>query len=1397
MAQVEHSKFFNIKINNSTSKNGGTFYFDDKTNSEVLYSDFLLSFSQISGGFAYISGDQMNISLVENSIINSYSKEEGGVIHSSNIDNLNLIRNKFYNSYLENYGVGLIYLEGYSTNKSIKKTIFLENNVFFNNSALYGSNIYYSSNSLLMLKNTSSIGNKGSLFSFESDSFGNIIFEDCKINLTNLDNNDMYLNSLFIIYKTSVIIIKTDMNLNFGNRNLFETFTDVHLVIKNSNIMDYFPQRKANRFYQQVFFKLTKTNVSFSNNYVGYSKFENFNEQIAFFELLHVKFETQEDLFAQIISQNVSFLFNFQYSNISINFSHFENINVQGSYFNIENSNFFLMNLDLKLKSIFEGTFFFRCRNLASSNDYILELENCTFMNVNINVLDIRRISFLSIKNTNFSGSHLDNPIITRALYLENIKFCLFKNIQISNFASDVGAGIYVIFDDANSNSSVEVLYSNFFKNIALTASTIYLRGNINLRIKECEFSENKALANPNPNYFLNNLISNAGKAGCILVDCEYFIFCSVEITNSVFKANFAEKMGPTVLSKTAKILVLKNSVFSDNKDGFKFTTSLAGLPLQIKENRIFYQKSKYLNIMNDTIYEVASGQPFFLSFSLLDSFNQIIFTENIAHGILTCPDITSQLIIERGDGRAEQGIMNFSNIKIIYYPNSSLNCQIIIFYNEAVIFETYKETRQFLFRNVSYEINFRVRECIIGEIYQPDETCFECPIGKYSLRNPNILFGKQIKCWDCPLNAFCQGGNHITPNQGYWRSSNSSILILKCLSHGSCLGMNGRSFVELAEDEKVHGVCGENYKGNFCYFCQKGNARYQINSECIECEKLYYIYIKMVLSMLFIISYIVFQVNFLSKSNQDDPHETVLMKIILNHIQNLSLLKFSDYHLNVDVDIYISIENYFAFISEDFFIIDCLIQDIDQELLIQKIVFTSLLPLILTFLMILFWFLIFLYLVANKKAKGFNQIYNFMTQKMTMTLIIIIFVLYSEILKKCFSLLNCIRINENDNKSVLSLSPDIICWTSTHKFWILNVALPGIIFWGIIVPLIMIFVLCKHKKIIYHLIYTFETENQNKNWRPFAFQEEVSYNRCISIELEKELAEKIFVGGVPPKKNQMNYSILEKKCKIFQTVDFFIKGKEEILKSFIPNNYKEINNLFIDSDTLIKDPSQIYEFIDQNLKIRKVLSEDDLRSYSLRIKIENIELLQAIRQYKTSTRISNISKKSNQETSFLINNIRFIFPGYRKESYYWEVLILSRKFSLTLISTFNELFPNHIKPVLMLVILFIFIIGQLSYLPYQYKYMNKLENLSLITSFLCIGFLMASLAETMQKYQPMIISLFFLNNGLFFFYWTYYLFKYGNFLEKIKKVSRIFDGKFRKILFNFKKFSLKKKSKN
>jgi len=125
-------------------------------------------------------------------------------------------------------------------------------------------------------------------------------------------------------------------------------------------------------------------------------------------------------------------------------------------------------------------------------------------------------------------------------------------------------------------------------------------------------------------------------------------------------------------------------------------------------------------------------------------------------------------------------------------------------------------------------------RECVRGEVKEEDGRCHECgedeqvnplhPMLSYTNLSPED--SENTQCKECPVEAYCFGGNKLTPRRNYSRLSEQSFEFFECLYPGSCLGS--------IDGTKPKGVCREGYEGKLCSKCVLG---YSLNND-YECRK-------------------------------------------------------------------------------------------------------------------------------------------------------------------------------------------------------------------------------------------------------------------------------------------------------------------------------------------------------------------------------------------------------------------------------------------------------------------------------------------------------------------------------------------------------------------------------
>lgn len=1436
--KISEVEFINTEIIDSSSGLGGMFYIED-SKTILKNSIFKHGTAEISGGFGYLLG-KTSLFMENNDVSSFFTNGDGAIIASANVDNFTCVNSSFKNSKVYGSGNGIFNFEGYTLfgfNATIRTGVFVfDKIIMINNTALFGSNIYYSSNNLLIVKNLISENNTGSLFSVESDPLQFFYFEKCIIRFNNffIDFNEVSIsyiqNPLFYFFKTMISFKEIWIEKNLGQTVLLK-IVNTQFFMTNSSFYDFIEYQTS--FDTLIrFFYIVDSIVDSENNTFAY--LFKLSTRVMLMEFKNSLFSSMKDKFTNTFTEISSVLY---YEDCRISFSEaiFSNLHGYQSSLIIKASNlfinksFFISNGNSNFENSkndeqISDIFYDSSKNLMFS----FTIESSTFYTIAGNTIYIYQALNFTIKNCSFSSRIQNNQNFNRALFLIDLNYTNIMNTIFSNYFSVQGSVITAIKKKNTSPSMVfNVCWCNFINNTAFSAGVFYVLGAIQLKINSSNFKNNKVLLTKEASERLTP--EESGKAGVFLIDCEYFTLCNAFFVNSVFENNFAEAIGPTVLGKTNTGIVLTGNIFINNRDSSNYTEFVSSTPIKAylfsktyepiansansfsnkEKTGLFIDKYKISNL------EIASGQEFNFSILLVDDFDQLLMKESKTSADLSCDyefpakiNTTSKLFIDRGSAKSENGLIWFRNVKVVAVPDNNLTCKIDFAYQDSLIFKSSNKYSTKLQRTFSFRFSIFVRKCLIGEIYLDDHTCFECHMGTYSITDA-MKRNEAKSCLNCPENSFCKGGKNISPLKNYWRNSINSTLILKCLTPNSCLGIGNniyeilkKDFSQLNETEIIQGKCAENYEGNFCFRCRKGLARFKANAECQECQSLYIVYIKMVLSSIFMVLYIAFQAKVFSKIEHKDPHLAVLTKLLLNHFQTVSMINLIDLGWTADFNFYFSFQDYLSFLSQDFFVIDCMIQDIGEDLLVQKIIFTTLLPVILSLVMLIIWSSVFLFLFFSKNSETSTKIYRFMIDKMRITLLILIFILYPEILRKSFSLLNCMLIDNYSNLYVLSLSPNVQCWSTQHTNWVKTASVPGLVTWGIVAPLAIMLILRKHQNKIMSFIQEAQTQSIKDlitNSKKTNDDSKI-YRKNIFIRMEETLAKKLFNGPLPPK-SELHYSI--KKTTVHQNIHVEIKTPDEIMNDYKNTDKKE--SIVLDPFTnksndplfenkgnfLVAQPISLYRYLEAEWKFNEI-TEKDLRNHPVHIKEELKNIGEDLIVKKSIGKIGELSKSKTinlqnipMKTLLVITNLGFIYRGYRKEYYYWEIIMFSRKFILIFIGVFTEFFPKQTKPTMLLIILISYIFLQITNMPYQFNYLNYLEIISLITSFLTamIGVLLFS--EKMQKYSILFLCIVFFVNVYFLIHWTKYLIKYGKIKEKIQILKNLLK-KYQLLLLSF-----------
>ena len=184
--------------------------------------------------------------------------------------------------------------------------------------------------------------------------------------------------------------------------------------------------------------------------------------------------------------------------------------------------------------------------------------------------------------------------------------------------------------------------------------------------------------------------------------------------------------------------------------------------------------------------------------------------------------------------------------------------------------------------------VDIYLRECIPGE-YDHSETCELCPANTYSLNPKNA-------CSPCPDDATCPGGAIIYPKNSFWSANTSSVSIYPCLQDDvqRCI----------SPSTNATNTCTEGYTGPMCEACDFNNSYvengYLRCGECVDAKKSF-IYSTILSSLYFIYQifsiYAIYNGNIYTHSRQNDYlvtrgiENSFYIKSLLTYTQLMSIL--------------------------------------------------------------------------------------------------------------------------------------------------------------------------------------------------------------------------------------------------------------------------------------------------------------------------------------------------------------------------------------------------------------------------------------------------------------------------------------------------------------------------
>ena len=109
------------------------------------------------------------------------------------------------------------------------------------------------------------------------------------------------------------------------------------------------------------------------------------------------------------------------------------------------------------------------------------------------------------------------------------------------------------------------------------------------------------------------------------------------------------------------------------------------------------------------------------------------------------------------------------------------------------------------------------------GEQFTEKNTCEVCPEGTYLMTATKA----PRQCKPCEPNSLCLGGNHLAPQEAFWRANPQTTMFLQCINPDACLAGD-------IDFPSQH--CREQYEGPLCSKCVGNFYIAGADNVCYEC---------------------------------------------------------------------------------------------------------------------------------------------------------------------------------------------------------------------------------------------------------------------------------------------------------------------------------------------------------------------------------------------------------------------------------------------------------------------------------------------------------------------------------------------------------------------------------
>eukprot|EP00347_Sterkiella_histriomuscorum_P023840 403333206 len=654
------------------------------------------------------------------------------------------------------------------------------------------------------------------------------------------------------------------------------------------------------------------------------------------------------------------------------------------------------------------------------------------------------------------------------------IKSSLFKNLK-----SQAGGCIYLLQTSNSRDSSVYQIKDSTFQNCtALTGQggALSLMNIENLAISNTKFLGSSSPKEGGAIYFqCDDYMSDTS---CILKALEGVQFINnsagisggaifwndieplFNISNLKFSNNKALIYGDNVGSFAQRITTITFQQIMNSRGQYGFRRYLESTDVQIT--------SSQQSIQNQTLDSYRSGAiiPTFYM-GLVDKYGQIVKTDSSSKiqvridseynikeiGSLKYPPIitgTSQFL-------SQNGTFEIVNLQFTGTPGQNYKIQL---FTDGIDMtkpsnKLYLQQLQTQSNDITFDLKMELRECQIGEQFADSGQCNLCSNRtEYSLIKQN----SPGTCKSCPTDkAVCLGGSDIGPKPFYWRKNNHTDNFIQCLRAQSCLGM-------VYPEKNPMGSCQYGYRGVLCADCISGYSR-ESEFSCSKCPDKFWNAARLLLT--FIGAGLALALLIRSTLKGATARKNVISiytKIVMNHLSLLAIATSFNFSWPDKLNEFFSSFKPVSQATQQILSFDCLVADTANitsnspsggfaivRTVYIKMTLMAVLPFILAILCFSVW-----WIISRKKKDA-----SLLRTKAISSIVIVLFFVYSSIVQSMLDMFNCIDV---DGESRLKIDLEVVCYKGQHSFWSLFVAVPGILVWGVGIPMLSYMLINKEK---------------------------------------------------------------------------------------------------------------------------------------------------------------------------------------------------------------------------------------------------------------------------------------------------------------------------------------------